>query len=61
MMIDTRVCESEKKKYFELYTMEPEFYDINTGQLQQIDAIFYNKNILSKTFLIVKKWITNRW
>jgi hypothetical protein len=45
MMIHTRGCESEKKKYFELYTMEPEFYDINTGQLQQIDAFFYNKNI----------------
>ena len=50
MMIDTRVCESEKKKYFELYTMEPEFYDINTGQLQQIDAIFYNKIFYQKLF-----------
>ena len=45
MKIDTRGYESKKKKYFELYTIEPEFYDINTGQLLQIDAIFYNKNI----------------
>jgi hypothetical protein len=34
-----------KKKYFEIFTIEPEFYDTNTGQLLQIDAIFYNKNI----------------
>jgi len=34
-----------KKKYFEIYTIEPEFYDTSTGQLLQIDAIFYNKNI----------------
>jgi len=34
-----------KKKYFEIYTIEPEFYDTNTGQLLQIDDIFYNKNI----------------
>ena len=34
-----------KKKYFEIYTIEPEFYDTSSGQLLQIDAIFYNKNI----------------
>jgi hypothetical protein len=34
-----------KKKYFDIYTIEPEFYDTSTGQLLQIDAIFYNKNI----------------
>lgn len=34
-----------KKKYFEIYTIEPEFYDTNTGQLLQVDAILYNKNI----------------
>lgn len=45
MKIDTPGYESEKKKYFELYTIEPEFYEINTGQLLQIGAIFYNKNI----------------
>ena len=33
-----------KKNYFEIFTIEPEFYDSNTGQLLQLDAIFYNKN-----------------
>lgn len=34
-----------KKRNFEIYTIEPEFYNTNTGQLLQVDAIFYNKNI----------------
>ncbi|MEJ7738074.1 MAG: FkbM family methyltransferase [Chitinophagaceae bacterium] len=32
-----------KSRKFEMYTIEPEFYDISTGQLLQVDAIFYKK------------------
>jgi FkbM family methyltransferase len=34
-----------KKRYFDIYTIEPEFYNTKTGQLLQVDAIFYNRNI----------------
>ncbi|MFN5133909.1 MAG: FkbM family methyltransferase [Chitinophagaceae bacterium] len=35
-------------KGFELYTLEPGFYNKDTGRLLQVDAIFVNKELLKK-------------